>query len=305
MKHVAQSLPIASIGELEPEDYVGLIDDDAVACLSVRLAIEGLQTSIWVRHNGDEAAMPWSVIAGRHRLRAAIQLGWTEISAEQRADENSAPADLRRLQIVENLDRRDLRPIERALFVMERWSEAAQRVIPTAPKNQQSQAIRARWSVWDACSQTSLNDRRLIDEATAADCGGKTDRWVRTYRRLYETIIFPFPELSARLNAHSLGKSQSAMNRLATVPDKQRQRAIETVLSNPDWKTIDEALAAAKIGASRGFRVDQDRPDAVLLDAWSKAPRKAQRAHVEWLADKMSPGLAGDVVARFKKRGLL
>lgn len=300
-----QPLLIADIGELDPEDYVGLIDEEAVACLSARLAVEGLLTPIWVRWNGDGAETPWSVIAGRHRLRAAVQLGWTEISAEQRADAKTAMDDLRRLQIAENLDRRDLRPIERALFVIARWTASAQRIMPPLPENQQSEAVRTRWTLWEAISQTSECNRRLVDDATAVDCGGKTDRWVRIYRRLYEKIIFPHPEYAARLNAHNLGKSLSAMNRLVTVADKQRRRAIETVLSNPEWKTIDEALEAAGIGASRGFRVDQDRPDAVLLDAWSKAPRQAQRAHVEWLATKLNPGLADAMVAGLKKRGLV
>lgn len=283
-------LPIDAIGELDPEDYVGLIDEDAVACLSARLAAEGLHTPIWVRRNGNAAPKRWSVVCGRHRLLAATKLGWTEINAEERADPSSTREELRRLQVVENLDRRDLRPIERARFVMERWREAAARIVPSVAANQQSQAIRMRWTAWEAISHTPESNRRAVDEATAADCGGKTDRWVRIYRRLYETIIVPFPDLVEALNAHQLGASLSAMNRIATIRNEaSRLKGIKSVLSRPEWQSIDEALGEVGIGGDRGFRVDADVPDMVTLAGWRKLKGPTKQATFLAMAKDVPP----------------
>lgn len=114
----AATIPIVDIGELPADQYVGLIGEGAIACLEARLAVEGLRSPIWVRRNGNAAKTPWSVIAGRHRLSAAIHLCWSEIAIEQRADARSSVDDLRRLQVAENLDRRVLRAVERALNLM-------------------------------------------------------------------------------------------------------------------------------------------------------------------------------------------
>lgn len=303
---VVMCLPIAEIGELETSLYVGLIDDDAVACLSVRLAVEGLLAPIWVRRNGNAAKTRWSVVAGRHRLRAAVGLGWTEIAAEERASSTSDAGELRRLQTAENLDRRDLRPIERACFIMDRWREAAEKVAPSAPVNQQSRAIRNRWSVLEAISNTPVGDRGEVDQAVGEACGGKSDRWVRTYRQLYETIVVGLPDLYARLNAHPLGESLSAMSRLAKLRvEEGRRKAADAILSRDDWQSIDQALSASGIAASTGTRVDPNRLGAVMMDAWSRMPPHGRRAHVEWLVEHVTPGMAKDMVAGFTKRGLL
>lgn len=272
------TLPIDEIGELDAQDYVGLVDDDAVAQLSIRLAADGLHVPIWVRRNGNAAKKRWSVVAGRHRLLAAIKLGWTEIKAEERAGPSTERDELRRLQIIENLDRRDLRPIECALFVMKRWREAAARIVPSVAKNQQTEAVRARWSVLASNANTTAANRGEVDQATAADCG-KKERWVRIYRRLYDTIIVPFPDLFEALNAHPLGEQLAAMNRLATIPrDEARRTAIQSVLSRPDWQSVDEALLAVGIGADRGFRVDPNQPEKVVWDGWMKLSEPTRRA---------------------------
>ena len=299
------SLPIADVGELPADQLVGLIDPDAVACLTARLAEEGLLTPIWVRRNGNAAKKPWSVIAGRHRLRAAAALGWTEIAAEERADAASDAYELRRLQVAENLDRRVLRPIERACHIMERWRAAAGTIVPSEPANRYSAAVRQRWEVLETVSNTSAGDMGTVDVATAAACG-VTDRTVRSYRDLHAAIVVAFPDLFARLNAHPLGESLSAMKRLAAFKQGEaRRHAIDTILSRPDWQSIDEALSAAGLARSTGSRVDPEKLGAVMMDAWGKMPLIGRRAHVEWLVENVTPGMAMDMVAGFKRRGLL
>jgi ParB family chromosome partitioning protein len=54
----------------------------------------------------------WQLISGERRLRAAIQAGWTQVPARVRQADDRLVAEL---AIVENLQRKDLNPIEKAL----------------------------------------------------------------------------------------------------------------------------------------------------------------------------------------------
>ena len=54
----------------------------------------------------------WQLISGERRLRAAIRAGWTQVPARVRTADDRLVAEL---AIVENLQRKDLNPIEKAL----------------------------------------------------------------------------------------------------------------------------------------------------------------------------------------------
>lgn len=294
---VSFAVPIADVGELPADQYVGLIDPEAIACLTVRLAAQGLLTPIWVRRNGNAAKHRWSVIAGRHRLLAAAQLGWTEIAAQQRADASASPDKLRRLQIAENLDRRDLRPIERARFVMDRWCEAASRILPDQPASQQSRAIRTRW---EAVSHTPVGARRAVDQATAADCGGRTDRWVRTYRAIYEAIVVGLPDHFEALNTVPLGANLRSMETLAGFPEAKRLAAAEAILANPECDSLKQVLENAGIEGSNGNSVDPNKPDATFLGAWSKMHPVRRRVTALAWAKQVTPSEILEIVQVWK-----
>lgn len=302
--HTFEKLSIDSIGELKPEDYVGMIDDAAVACLKARLAVEPLHTPIWVRRNGNAAkGKPFSVIAGRHRLRAAIALGWREIAAEVRAGPDSKPEELRRLQLAENLDRRVLRPIERACFIMERWRDAAQQLPATSPKNQQAKAAEKRWlSALATVANAPKADRDAIDEMTATTTGDKP-RTVRRYRRIFENLVAALPDQYAQINAHPLGESLSAMMSLAQVRAADTRRAAaDMLLSRTDWPNITAVLVAAGVQGSPGFRVDPTLPDPVFNNAWMKMSRTQKRVNALYIAKWATPGLAREMFEVLKAK---
>jgi len=75
--------------------------------LQASLAASGLLQPITVRRRGDA----FELIAGERRLRAAINIGWTEISAIIRDFDDQA---MLVLALVENLQRSDLNAIEEA-----------------------------------------------------------------------------------------------------------------------------------------------------------------------------------------------
>lgn len=72
----------------------------------------GLINPITVRKSGD-TAFPYSIIAGRRRVEAAILLDWTEIDAVvYEADEAADDSYFTHLALAENVNRLDLHPLD-------------------------------------------------------------------------------------------------------------------------------------------------------------------------------------------------
>ena len=278
-------IPLDQIGELPAELYVGLIDDDAVNCLVARLGVEPLRTPIWVRQNGNKHKSRYSVVAGRHRLRAAKALGWEAIAAEVRADPSTSKEEIRRLQLAENLDRRVLRPIERALGFMHRWWECAGQVPSRPADSQQAQAAQARWA-----ASASVANAVEVDRMTATATGTPL-RTLERYRQLHERLVVPFPEQFALINAHPLGQSLRELARLAALKTLDaRRQAVEALLSKPDWASMDEVLKAAGLMGNQGWRTDPNNLHAVLEAEFGRLfskPKAVQEAYLKELPNKL------------------
>ena len=83
------------------------VDDAAIGELSESLQMHGLLQPLVVRRHGDR----WQLIAGERRLRAAIKAGWSDVPVQVRQVDDRQMAEI---AIVENLQRRDLNPLEKA-----------------------------------------------------------------------------------------------------------------------------------------------------------------------------------------------
>lgn len=108
-----------------------------IASLAESLKEHDLLQPILVRRVGER----YQLISGERRLRAAIQAGWTTIPARLREADDRLVAEL---AIVENLQRKDLNPIEKALSFR-------------------------RYLDQHECTQEELAQRLKIDRATIAN----------------------------------------------------------------------------------------------------------------------------------------
>jgi ParB family transcriptional regulator, chromosome partitioning protein len=82
-------------------------DEHEIAELAESLRAHGLIQPIVVRRAGER----YQLIAGERRLRAAIQAGWTEVPVLVHEADDRQVAEI---AIVENLQRKDLNPLEKA-----------------------------------------------------------------------------------------------------------------------------------------------------------------------------------------------
>ncbi len=83
-------------------------DEAAIAELSASLKQHGMIQPLIVRRHGDR----YQLIAGERRLRAAIKAGWQHVPAQVREADDRQMSEV---AIVENLQRKDLNALEKAL----------------------------------------------------------------------------------------------------------------------------------------------------------------------------------------------
>ncbi|WP_454887853.1 hypothetical protein [Sphingomonas oryzagri] len=292
---LVMALPITDVAI--PDGRIGFFDAQHAAFLGADMAENGQHDPIHVKRNGNAAKLPWTLVAGLHRLRGAEGIGRVEIDAIQVADAGASISDLRRLELSENLDHRQRRPIERAIFMAERARLEEEIDHPgNVGESQQKRGARVRHSA-------ALPERAAMDwrsrTATAMGCSVKQ---LEKYQRIHRNIVEALPDLAERLNFHPLGVSLSAMTKLAAVPPKARRRAAEAVLSKPDWATMEEALVAASLKASTGQRIDPRNHKAVILGTWARMNLNDKRACLDEFSAHIPKGMARDLVIKLTRR---
>lgn len=104
---VATEVPVSLIGP-DPDQPRRHFDPDLLAELIESIRAEGLLQPVGVRSEGDR----YRLIFGERRLRAVQALGWSTIPAVELSRDNHL--DVLVLQLVENMTRADLHPIEEA-----------------------------------------------------------------------------------------------------------------------------------------------------------------------------------------------
>jgi ParB family chromosome partitioning protein len=104
----AGTLAVA-IQEIRTNPFQPRRDFDAaeISALADSLRQHGLIQPILVRRSADG----YQLIAGERRLRAAVEAGWSEVPVQVREADDRQMAEL---AIVENLQRKDLNPLEKA-----------------------------------------------------------------------------------------------------------------------------------------------------------------------------------------------
>ncbi len=129
-------LPVEQIDE-NPFQPRRDFSESEIASLAESLREHNLLQPILVRRVGTR----WQLISGERRLRAATKAGWATIPARVREADDRLVAEL---AIVENLQRKDLNPIEKALSFQRYLRE-------------------------HACTQEDLAKRLTLDRSTIAN----------------------------------------------------------------------------------------------------------------------------------------
>lgn len=270
--------PILSvrIADIAIGDRIGYFNAAHAERLAASMAAEGQRHPIQLKRNGNAAGMTWALVAGLHRVRGAKELKWTHINAIQVADGSATDAELRRLELAENIEHRHRRPIERSIMMHEhaRLEEAVDHP-ENAGEASQSRAARARWH-----ASATMADACGWRERTAAAFDISLRQFER-HQRIYREICEALPDVAQELNDHPIGASLRDLERLASFPfgeqRNNRRIVIKHVLSRRDWKSLADALEDGGFKDSNGNRPDERFPDEVKFFAtWNKVPPQAR-----------------------------
>lgn len=251
-----QTIPLASIdiGErLRPvsEPHAEMLAENIRQAGRLRQPIE-------VRALGDR----YSLIAGRHRLRAAEMLGWTEIPAFAFV---ATDDEARLAQIDENLVRHELNPLDRAVFLFER-EEVYKRLHPETVAG--VAGAEARHRATEIISFARDTAQRV----------GLTERTIYLATSIARDLS---PEVRAAIAGTVLAQKQSELLALAKVP-ADLQLAVANLVLSGTCRNVAAARDAAE-GRTRDTGTEEQAQLNRLLTAWRKAGTSARASFLAFI----------------------
>lgn len=245
-----QSVVTIPLDHIEVGERLRAVDADYVALIAQSLQERGLDTPIIVAPTGFEGL--YRLVAGGHRIAAAEMAGWSDIPAKiVEVDELQAQL----IEIDENLIRRELSALDRAVFLSRR-QEIYEALNPAAKQGgKREKGKRTSLSVWS------------FGKATAARLG--VDE--RTIRRAVARAKIA-PEVRALIAAHPIAASGAELDQLAgQSPERQREIAERLVREGATARTVAGALVEI-VGKPRVSEAAEiDRQYRALMSAWGKA----------------------------------
>lgn len=241
------------IADIAVVDRLHEPDPQAVAALSADIAERGLRQPIEI--TPSLSGNPWRLVSGAHRLAACASLGWAVIAAfEVRGTED----ELRRDELLENLARSELSPMERAIFAAE-LRDIWLRANPEARHGGDRRSADFKmdglpsWSA-AAAERTGWGAATLQKAATI---GGRLDR-----------------EAVRLLRGTAIEHTQSDLAKLAQSPAAE-QRRLASLVRERGIPRLSGAL-----GAARGEAEAAINPDALIFTqfqrVWSRASDAAK-----------------------------
>lgn len=266
-----------ALDRIEVGERLRPVDGDSVAFLAQSMAEDGLRTPITVAAAGADGM--YRLIAGGHRVAAAQSLGWDRIAAFIfEGDELQAQL----VEIDENLIRRELSPLDRAVFLAKR-QEIYQALNPLTKRGKGR--AKDKTTSLSFCALT-------FAKATAAKLG--LDE--RTIQRATARAKID-PAVRAQIAGHRVAQSGTELDKLAAQPVLMQVK-IARLLTSADapCRTVSKALAEISGPSPESRQALANRQFAALLSAWRKAGRSARQQFREHL-------LTEDVAATIKAGG--
>ncbi len=260
----ASLLSGATLFEVAPDqvdegDRIGFLHEDKAAALGRLMAVDGQRDPIKVVANKKNAAKPWRLVTGMHRLIGAR----IECMTVWAIEVSGTPEDLADLESSENLHRRPLAPIEKAKFTAALVNAARDRLAREHGNLKHAKlAAKARWDrvklgemrVESALTQDVDDARSNLGRAygweeSAIEALGMSRSAIHRALAISRLIIEPFPELAEALSNHPVvGENEKQLGDIVGVKgDDDRRKVIEALLADPEL-SADEARVKIGLG---------------------------------------------------------
>lgn len=259
----------------------------------------GQQDRIKVRREKAGSKFVWKRVTGLHRLQGCIAIG-RDVRAEewQGSDE-----DLIAIRISENLDRRDLEPLERSSLIAGMAEDVRRKIMKwQGVDSQQALAGKARQR------KVQYSDLEKVDEAAAqhwtnlstaygwkqevAEAWGVGPKDIQRAMRIHRLIIEPFPELIDGFKDHPVAKVADSLLKIAAIKDEaKRRRVIEILIAGP--KDLGYALQSAGVTDVKVAPEPYQKFASQILGGFSRLGTAEKRRFIPELASAIPVGMRG------------
>jgi ParB family transcriptional regulator, chromosome partitioning protein len=295
---------MVSPDQIDPDldGRIGLFFPAKAEALAALIGAHGQNDPIKVVKRGNAAKMPWNLVAGLHRLEACRALGIDVAAIEVCRALGIDAGKLRDIQASENMDRRELEPIERAMFVHAVAEAAKARVLEAnGGKSQQQIAISMRWNKVrfaapergrdaDADTADMMSARMGWEEHVAASLSLNA-RTIRRDLALHRGLVAPFPEESRLLATRDIGRNRAELTKLIKLPVGERGGVIKALLQYPGLSSVEEALLHLNLRKKAVAAEGQDKFATHFLSNWGRMSITTQRLHLPAFVAEMKPSI--------------
>ncbi len=244
------------------------VDPDYVALLAASMAERGQDTPIVISAGSPDGNH--RLIAGAHRLAAAQSLGWEEIEALV-SDAEGLEAEL--LEVDENLMRRELSALDRAVFLAKR-KEIYEALNPEAAHGGDRRSAKAKTK-----SQSFATWSERFTKATAEKLGLSE----RSIQLAVRRAALP-ADIRAAIATHPVADSGAELDKLIAQPAAiQRQVVAALLRAEAPVRAVTAALAEIAGPAKTSKAAETQKQLAALLTAWRKAGKPARGQFLDFL----------------------
>jgi len=297
---------------------IGFLFEEKVISLGRMMAVDGQRDPIKVARNMPsksvekclaEGIQPWRLVVGMHRLQGCLLEGLNVLAIEVKGK----PEELAELEASENIDRRDIGPLEKAKFVAAIADAARARVAAEHGEDLSNQqlAIRSRWARARHPEAGLKGLENAIEEEADDTCNtmGRVYGWEQSVRdafglsrmsiwrfiKLYRMLVEPFPDLAEPLAKHPVvGENLSQLLKIASQQDEGiRRRVIEALIGDATL-TADAAILqfgeTARSAPQREMYAHEKQWSAVHNN-WKNMGLTHKRQYLPKLLSMLTPDL--------------
>ena len=264
MNRQVYSLPLDLIDVV---DRLRPVDPDYVGLIAASMAERGQDTPVTVCSAGADGRH--RLIAGGHRMAAARSLGWRFIDAlMSEADELQAALQ----EIDENLIRRELSALDRAVFLSRR-KEIYEALNPQTKRGGDRRSTKATsLSLWSDAFAKATAEKLGVDK--------------RTVERAVRRAALP-AEIRAAIASHPVADSGAELDKLIAQPLDQQRRIVELLVGgNERAPNVTAALQRLAGPVSTSRAAETQKQLSALLGAWRKAGKAARGQFLDYLASE-------------------
>eukprot|EP01037_Dinobryon_pediforme_P007633 gene7633-7697_t len=269
-----------NINEIDTRGRLRPADPAYVEALAASIEERGLDQMIKLRpiEGGN-----YALVYGMHRLEAMKLLGWAEIEKDRHFTVESLTNEAARLaEIDENLMRRELTALDRAIFLLERkrvyenmHPETAHGKAPKGKAKKELQSLQLflppRFTV-DAANKVGLSSRSIH---LAVEIANRLD-----------------PAALDALRKTPLVDNQAALQKFAE-ETPENQRAIAAKMAGENISSLQDAKIS--LGLAHNNRVDPEaRRLVMLMSTWDASGELTRKAFLDHIGIGKKTAMSGD-----------